>query len=145
MLKWVGLVVCVLIAAMWFFSLFSFVSWVPTFYAASYGGKIFPRGFRAFRLADGAIERCDQSGISLRAGWHCGRTNGIKIRWRPHWHRYHPGRVIPLWIPFVLAALPTAAFWWRDRRLIPPGHCQRCAYDLMGNVSGVCPECGRRV
>lgn len=23
-----------------------------------------------------------------------------------------------------------------------PGHCQSCAYDLTGNVSGVCPECG---
>ncbi len=23
-----------------------------------------------------------------------------------------------------------------------PGHCRRCAYDLTGNVSGVCPECG---
>lgn len=24
----------------------------------------------------------------------------------------------------------------------PPGHCQSCGYDLTGNVSGVCPECG---
>ena len=23
-----------------------------------------------------------------------------------------------------------------------PGHCVRCAYDLTGNTSGVCPECG---
>jgi len=23
------------------------------------------------------------------------------------------------------------------------GHCPQCAYDLTGNVSGVCPECGR--
>lgn len=23
-----------------------------------------------------------------------------------------------------------------------PGHCGRCEYDLTGNVSGVCPECG---
>jgi hypothetical protein len=22
------------------------------------------------------------------------------------------------------------------------GHCWRCGYDLTGNVSGVCPECG---
>jgi rubrerythrin len=27
-------------------------------------------------------------------------------------------------------------------RRIPPGHCQRCGYNLTGNVSGVCPECG---
>jgi hypothetical protein len=29
---------------------------------------------------------------------------------------------------------PTAPF--------PPGHCRRCGYNLTGNVSGACPECG---
>lgn len=29
------------------------------------------------------------------------------------------------------------------RHEIPPGHCQRCGYDLTGNASGICPECGR--
>jgi len=47
----------------------------------------------------------------------------------------------PLWIPFVFTALPTAYLFWRDRRH-PPGHCQRCGYNLKGNESGVCPECG---
>jgi len=27
----------------------------------------------------------------------------------------------------------------------PDGHCQSCGYDLTGNVSGVCPECGERI
>lgn len=26
-----------------------------------------------------------------------------------------------------------------------PGRCDRCGYDLTGNVSGVCPECGKPV
>ena len=26
---------------------------------------------------------------------------------------------------------------------LPPGHRRRCGYYLTGNVSGVCPECGR--
>ena len=51
---------------------------------------------------------------------------------------------IPFWCLFVVAALPTALLWWRDRGY-PPGHCQKCGYDLTGNVSGVCPECGRPV
>jgi len=29
--------------------------------------------------------------------------------------------------------------------LYPPGHCVRCGYNLTGNVSGVCPECGTPV
>jgi len=28
------------------------------------------------------------------------------------------------------------------RPLPPPGHCRTCGYNLRGNVSGVCPECG---
>ena len=31
------------------------------------------------------------------------------------------------------------------RRAPRPGHCRRCGYDLRGNVSGVCPECGAKV
>ncbi len=27
----------------------------------------------------------------------------------------------------------------------PVGHCQSCGYDLAGNVSGICPECGHTV
>jgi hypothetical protein len=34
---------------------------------------------------------------------------------------------------------------WLARKHIAtelPGHCSRCGYDLTGNVSGNCPECG---
>jgi hypothetical protein len=55
--------------------------------------------------------------------------------------------VVPLWIPLVLFAMyPTIAFIrgparrWRRRRA---GLCIRCGYDLTGNVTGVCSECGR--
>lgn len=48
---------------------------------------------------------------------------------------------IPLWIPLGLIALPTLWMWWLDRR---PGRgmCRSCGYNLTGNTSGVCPECG---
>jgi len=52
---------------------------------------------------------------------------------------------MPLWLPLVVATVLTATLWWRDRRRIPPGHCQKCGYNLTGNVSGVCPECGTAV
>ena len=26
-----------------------------------------------------------------------------------------------------------------------PGHCRNCGYDLTGNLSGICPECGAAV
>jgi predicted amidophosphoribosyltransferase len=47
-----------------------------------------------------------------------------------------------MYVLLLIAAVPTVLLWWRDRR-IPPGHCQNCGYDLTGNVSGICPECGQ--
>ena len=53
---------------------------------------------------------------------------------------------IPLWLLLTLfAAYPATAFIrgplrrWRRRR---KGRCLTCGYNLTGNVSGVCPECG---
>jgi len=39
------------------------------------------------------------------------------------------------------------ALRWRDRaRKAPPDNlCLHCGYSLIGNVSGICPECGERV
>jgi hypothetical protein len=63
----------------------------------------------------------------------------------PHNYRSSSGTVIvsvPLWILFLLASAPTALLWYLDRRRFPPGHCERCGYDLTGNTSGRCSECG---
>jgi hypothetical protein len=49
---------------------------------------------------------------------------------------------VPLWIPFVAAAVPTAILWHLDRRRLPPGHCQRCGYDLI--APGEAWERGKR-
>ena len=52
--------------------------------------------------------------------------------------------IVPLWMPLLLIALPTAFLWYLDRRRwSPPGHCQHCGYNRTGNVSGRCPECGQ--
>ena len=51
---------------------------------------------------------------------------------------------LPCWIPLFLVALPTGILCWLDRRF-PSGQCQKCAYDLTGNTSGRCPECGGAV
>ena len=50
----------------------------------------------------------------------------------------------------VGAALQCWAWWSRTRprnlcvRRQLNGQCATCGYDLTGNVSGVCPECGTR-
>lgn len=60
--------------------------------------------------------------------------------------------VVDLWLPFVVIALYPAV------GLLVSGHhrvrqslrrrgnqCIKCGYSLVGNVSGICPECGREV
>lgn len=47
----------------------------------------------------------------------------------------------------LLAAYPALAFIrgpLRRHRRRRKGLCLKCAYDLKGNVSGVCPECGKK-
>jgi len=53
---------------------------------------------------------------------------------------------LPAWLPAPLfAAYPLWAFLrgpWRRRRRRAKGLCVGCGYDLTGNVTGVCSECG---
>jgi len=50
---------------------------------------------------------------------------------------------------FVLGMFITTGGWiiiaWITRPRISPGHCRECGYDLTGNVTGVCSECGVKV
>ena len=51
----------------------------------------------------------------------------------------------PLWLAVGPCVLITSSLlilrrWQSHRR--PAGHCKRCRYDLTGNQSGTCPECG---
>jgi hypothetical protein len=59
-----------------------------------------------------------------------------------------PGRasITKTWptLPFLLALLiPTGVLWWLGPQHFPPGCCKTCGYNLTGNVSGRCPECGK--
>jgi len=68
------------------------------------------------------------------------------------WQKTHPdfvgnpssSIVTPHWfLALIFAILP--ALWlykWNKRRKLGPGACAACGYDLTGNESGVCPECG---
>ena len=58
----------------------------------------------------------------------------------------------PLWPGFIANTLIYGALWWilfaglisaRAVRRARRGLCPRCAYDLRGVSSGVCPECGQ--
>lgn len=47
---------------------------------------------------------------------------------------------LPLWIPLVFLTTLAALLQCNSRP--SPGHCANCRYNLTGDVSGICPECG---
>ena len=164
-LKWICTTICALIAGMWLLS-----SWynVVFFYSRSHGEAASVNGGVVHVWWEDRARAQQQQRAASQAGlrWerpadfplvHVSRIKDApKLYWiiptyraagsqaqqgitRPQGHLW-----IPLWLLFVLIGIPTGLLWWRDRR-IPSSHCQNCGYDLTGNVSGRCPECGTAV
>ncbi len=78
-------------------------------------------------------------------GWFWSTFSFIPMSGYVWWPVFTQSTVlIPLWIPFVIILSPSILLWRRSR-MSPPGFCQECEYNLQGNVSGVCPECGSKV
>jgi hypothetical protein len=78
-----------------------------------------------------------RAGFELHRARFDGADGGRSVQWRLTW---------PAWATVLLtAAMPAVRMWRRLRRgRFGPGHCRGCGYDLRGNESGVCPECGQR-
>ncbi len=136
--KWAGLVVCVLIALAWLVSL----PW-----ALFYEGDGWWFGWGGGNLSTGPCSAFCGDGWESRV-----RAESLgDVYWGFNWPRHdsmywgeitYSGLRFPLWLLLIVVAIPTAILFYRDRRHIPPGHCQKCGYDLTGNLSGRCPECG---
>ena len=78
------------------------------------------------------------------------------IRWLFRWNplacvgaRWGVELRVPFWfLSLLFAVYPTVAFIrgpYRRHRRRKKGLCLKCGYDLTGNLSGVCPECGERI
>ena len=120
---------------------------------------IFRTGFVGSFEGRLAVEWCRQLGPPTRAlGDDAFSAWGFQSpRWDFELRRYrgldgdNPNRqytflAVPHWFPMLLLA-PLPAWCLRQavrrrRRDKPAGFCVHCGYDLTGNVSGVCPECG---
>ena len=170
-LKWVGTVVCVLIGAAWFWSGWYLVRLGPTsrFKQEWLGGEPIPNNYESVSIGGGIIQaawveyskRNEFAAFLLQlSADDQGEEELPPVLVAPFLDppkfllvapsindvsTYETTAIVPLWVGFAIVAIPTAFLWWRDRGRIRPGHCQRCGYDLTGNVSGVCPECGTAI
>jgi hypothetical protein len=101
--------------------------WVP----------VFPAGFNSFQTPgfsltgdpwDNAMYSWSQYAEWPKSGWS--------------W----PARyvTVPLWQIFLALLLPSSLLWRTDRP-VPPGHCRKCRYNLAGNTTRRCPECGTAI
>ena len=109
--------------------------WVRVFYST---------GTTAVGVGQGVVAALDIShyGSPPSDGFGC-NVYSWDVAMLPEWV-WTPGmRVkIPLWPAALFTGIATLILGVRSR--IPPGHCKACRYDLTGNTSGVCPECGTR-
>ena len=136
-LKRTGLALCVLICTVWIGSFFLpvYPNWLrrDTTWFGGVGNGFIECYWPAGRL------------VSRSGQWFRGE---VEVRWRPMFMSIPaPGGTcwyvgVPMWIIFGIVAGTTAFLWHRDRLAFPRGHCATCGYNLTGNVSGVCPECG---
>ena len=63
------------------------------------------------------------------------------------WGNYAWLLVLPFLILFLPVMMAITSESWRDRsqRQLDARYCLKCGYDLTGNVSQQCPECGSKV
>ena len=79
--------------------------------------------------------------LASRPGW---MPHGAGLRFALVGVTRVNGVTLPLIYPLLSVAVPTLLVWRFGRKPVKPGHCP-CGYDLTGNTSGVCPECGVEV
>jgi len=98
-------------------------------------GRFLP-GRLGFRACNDGLRRVVLPGLSIEWWW---QASGYR--------RFDVG-VGFFTLAFLAALYPTVRVIAEKRRSIVrrrKGLCVSCAYDLTGNVSGICPECGTRI
>ena len=147
--KWSVAVVCMLMVEAWVISLVAAVVYRPPGHKVVYSLQAGCATVIWWTSRSAPIRgNSEVIDLSLLHGWSI-QSLWFAMHWLPTYKNYPAPigistLVIPLWVPITLVGLPTAYLFWRDRSP-PPGHCRECGYDLQGNVSGVCPECGAGV
>jgi len=136
-IKWGGLVVAVAIASLWGFSL-----------RVHLRGEALCGYMTSFAHGHCRVSHLVPSPVHQTHFTY----NVMNVPLRPAWgfeyyaqDSYWSAR-FPLWLPFLLVAIPTALAWRLDTlatRRARVGMCPKCSYPRTGLApSSPCPECG---
>ena len=138
--KWSGVVMCVILGSAWLASM----RWSVDYYIS------FSRPFHTIGLKQGAIAYVNVEHLSFIPDPTVSERRWMVRRSAPNWKArlsFHRNDIVitaRIWMLLVFFAAVAGIGWRFERRRPPPGHCP-CGYDLTGNVSGTCPECGIEV
>ena len=134
--KCIGLVVCVMVLALWVVSTRFIVVRATDRSMITYGNGTLRCTWRKMPWQDTVYFPLTPRGTILsRFGFRLPRLE------------LQPNRTklsVPLWLLFTLATVPTAMLWHRDRHTVKPGCCRQCGYDLRASKKA-CPECGTAI
>ena len=127
--KWTGIVLCTIALAV------AALSFIRAFWYSDQHGTTM--------LIRGEIAWYPRGPITVEPyGWHCSTFPPGPVRIWPQisW----PSIYIPCWLPTLLVGSATSLLWYHDRKhtRCSADSCQNCGYNLTGNTTGVCPECG---
>jgi hypothetical protein len=144
-LKWAGTAVCGLLLATWFAS-----RWFRPELSISNGVRTVDILVTMGQASVIQFAPVHDHGWSISADFETNGEAGFRPAW--YWGFDWGGRgfvrakirSVPLWLPCLSIAIPTACLWllFPERRF---GLCVHCGYDRAGLRSehDACPECGR--
>lgn len=146
--KWVGLSCCLLVTLLWLLT-------IPT--VGRFRIEVHRIGNRSIvSLSEGCLTLSRNAFAASQPGrWYAACVTGRPVNpspmcfgfWRPFVRTDPRAQLIicPLWLTLLCCAVPTGLLWLLAHQRAAVGCCPSCGYDLTGNVSGRCPECGNRV
>lgn len=130
--KWVGLFSCFLVLALWIASMVATLERTAS-------------RLQWFEFSGGVLDLSwMELGCAGEGDWSLNWSkNGFGFVLPGFSFFFDSGSVtLPMWL-LLSTSIALTIRWWR--RKPPAGLCGRCGYNLTGNESRVCPECGTRI
>ena len=154
--KWTGLAATLLLAAAMIASYPHQPrhTWASPFSPRGWCAQVHPGVFEVVQVTDRDSWDVYDAILAFRKGEPLRTSRAMTIihhiSWLPNYYTWSSSTFsihivsVPLWMPLVLASVPTGILFYRDRKP-KPGCCAKCRYDLTGLSGDTCPECGTKI